>query len=342
MAWSGWALGTAGPPVVAAKRVLRRKFSYASELDDSPTVTLPFLVVLAEYQRRKNADPNYGGRQLRTDGVLDWATQVALGIWQPPPPAERVVVFTVNGTGVGWDVGYPFDVGAAQDQSRIVLQPIGYPSAAFPMGPSAKAGEDELAKQMARHLDGNSQKFILIGYSQGAMITSRVLRRMMVGDLQGYLGRCIAGVTFGNPLREEHHFVGDVDPGGHGLDPNCLVDTPDWWRDYAIAGDIYTCGDGGRDAEAMEYMTAIYSTVQGNAVSGRDSLGEQLIELFMNPFRQAPSVMKAIASGIGFVAAHPPTAPHIEYHVRQCFPGVTHFDSAVAFVRDSVNAGARL
>lgn len=338
--WIGWQEGMVGTAVQAAKRELRRKFSYASSLDDTPVFTAELSAVLREYQRRRNAAG--ASPALRTDGILDWTTQRSLGIAAPAPAGRKTVVFTVCGTGVGWDFGYPFDVGAAQDPARAVHQPIGYPAAVFPMGPSVLEGEAELVRQMRMHLDPHPDwGFVLVGYSQGAIVTSRALRRMVSGDLSGYYDRCLAGVTFGNPMREAGHCVGP-DPGGHGLDPQCLAGTPDWWHDHAIRGDIYTCGDGGKSPAAMEYMTAVYSAVQGHLMAGSDSLAEQLVELFSHPVREASPVVAAIGSGWGFVTADPPTAPHIEYHAREVSAGVTHLDHAVDYVRRVVAAGRRL
>lgn len=342
--WVGWGPGDAGTPISEAKKELKRKFSYAAVLSDSPMYTTVFGDVLREYQSRKNVDlAKQGRRLLRTDGILDWYTQKVLG--SLPEPPKKIVIFTVSGTGAPWDVGYPFDLARWQDQSQVYVQPIGYPAAAFPMGPSVNQGVNELVRQMHIHLDGENDDvlFILIGYSQGAIVTSKVLRRMMSGDLAGYLDRCIAGVTFGNPMREEHHFTGASDPGGHGLDPECLENTPAWWHDYAAKGDIYTCGSGNDDAATMEDMTAIYLAVMGHLVlGGHDSLTWQVIEAFTNPFGEVPAMIKAIASGIGFIAQSPPTAPHIEYHIRECFPGVTYFDHAFDYVRRVVAARSRI
>ncbi|ATN94002.1 endolysin [Mycobacterium phage Kumao] len=339
MAWDGWKEGMAGPPVLAAKRELKRKFSYAKHLVENTFFDHDLTVALMTYQVAKNIElAKRGEPLLRTDGVLDWYTQKVLGLLD-----RKVVIFTVSGTGAVWSQGYPFDVAMRQDQSKVIVQPIGYPAAVFPMEHSANEGERELVAQMRRHLDANpSYVFILIGYSQGAMVVSRVLRRMMSGDLRQYFDRCIAGVTFGNPLRERGHFTGASDPGGQGLDPECLVDTPSWWHDYAIPGDIYTCGPGNYDLAALEHMRAIYLAVQGHFLTGRDNLGEQVLEVLMNPFAEVPAVVKAIVSGLGFVTANPPTAPHIEYHIRECFPGVTHFEHAVDYVRRAVSAGMRI
>lgn len=343
MTWIGWQEGMAGVPVRTAKEKLRAKFSYAAGLDDSLMFTRMLTEVLVEYQTRKNADPHYTGPRLRCDGVLDFATRTALGTLGPQLPPKRIVLFTVTGTGVNWNFGYPYDLARWQDQSRVYVQPVGYPGAVFPMGPSSEAGELELVRLMHEQLDGPNDDvlFMLIGYSQGAMVTSRVLRRMMGGDLTYYFDRCIGGVTFGNPLREAGHFTGDTDPGGHGLDPDCLTDTPPWWHDYAAAGDIYTCG-APDDADAMEDCTAIYLAVQGHLLTGRDNLGQQIREILLNPIAEVPAAVRAITLGWEFITAHPPTAPHIEYHIRQCYPGVTYFDHAFGFVRRTIEARRRL
>lgn len=292
-------------------------------------------------QRAKSWQEEYERRTGQVvDGVASDQDLRGLGI----PVPSKVVIFTVAGTGANWDVGYPFDLARWQDQERVILQPIGYPAAMFPMGPSVNQGIDELVNQMRIHLDAEpSRKFILIGYSQGALVTSKVLQRMQgSGDLARYMDRCIAGVTFGNPAREHGKYVGTNNPGGQGLDPKCIANTPSWWYDYCTVGDIYGAGPGNDDHEAAEYMTSIFLAVQGHLLTGQDNLAQQVFELFLNPFGEAPAVMKAIASGIGFFTSNPPTAPHIEYHVRECVPGVTYFDHAMDYVRRVLMAGDRI
>ncbi|MCG7607066.1 PE-PPE domain-containing protein [Mycobacterium sp. CnD-18-1] len=313
--------------------MLARFRSYALAADGGPLKVdsyygLDDADVQREYERRTGQV---------VDGIVSDQDLMALGL-----TPKKVVIFTVAGTGANWDATYPYDLARWQDQERVVLQPIGYPAAMFPMGPSVNEGIDELVRQMAIHLDGNDLNFILIGYSQGALVTSKVLQRMMGGDLARYLDRCIAGVTFGNPCRERGHYVGVNNPGGQGLDPNPLKNTPTWWYDYATVGDIYADGPGNDDHEAAEHMTAIFQAVQGHLLTGQDNLFEQVVELFLNPFREAPAAMKAIASGIGFFTANPPTAPHIEYSVRECVPGVTYFDHAMDYVRRVLIANARI
>jgi len=273
---------------------------------------------------------------LPVTGIADWRTQNRLGVIERPQRnTKRITVYTVAGTGVDMWTGYPADVGRAMDPAVYYWQPVAYPAKPFPMGKSARAGEDELVRLM--ELRQPADPFVLVGYSQGAMVTSRILRRILGGDLKAYRGGLLAGVTFGNPLREKGHtFPGGVDPGGHGLDPNLLEGTPFWWHDYAIAGDIYTCASGTDDEQANDNMTAIYRIVQADrrfGVLGANNLIEQLAEVAQGPVENGPSLFRAISSGIGFLAGDPPTAPHIEYHVRRTESGVTYLDHAIEYLR---------
>ncbi|WP_132855842.1 cutinase family protein, partial [Mycobacteroides abscessus] len=165
------------------------------------------------------------------------------------PEALKPWLFTVAGTGAGWDAGYPADL------ARAVLdlfrwQGIGYPAAAFPMGQSVDAGIAELLRQMKLRLDRfPAAKFVLVGYSQGAIVTS-----------------IIGAVTYGNPCREVgvangNRAAGWPVPAGRGIGDDRLVGTPAWWYDYAHGAnsvwgrDIYTDTP---DDKTGEMMTAVY------------------------------------------------------------------------------------
>ncbi len=329
MTWRGWELGMRGEQVAKIQAKLIHKYQWVrtrgllvTGIYDELTVD-----VIREFQIRT---------ALPVTGIADWRTQDRLGVIEKPKGnTKRITIYTVAGTGVDMWTGYPADVARAMDTSIYYHQPVAYPAAPFPMGKSARAGEAELVRLMA--LRAPTDPFVLVGYSQGAMVTSRVLRRILGGDLKHYRPGLLAGVTFGNPLRERGHtFPGGADPGGHGLDPKCLENTPDWWHDYAVPGDIYTCASGTNDEQANDNMTAIYRIVQADSklgILGRNNLLEQIAEVASGPIENGPSLFRAISSGIGFIAGDPPTAPHIEYHVRQALPGVSHLDHAIGYLR---------
>ncbi|WP_100474196.1 cutinase family protein [Mycobacteroides abscessus] len=320
MAWIGWQEGMEGLPVLAAIGELRAKFSYGKSLKLTEKFTSELTEALKTFQRNK------GG--LRTDGVMDSATQKALGV----PEALKPWLFTVAGTGAGWDAGYPADL------ARAVLdlfrwQGIGYPAAAFPMGQSVDAGIAELLRQMKLRLDRfPAAMFVLVGYSQGAIVTSMVWKRYIKGtDLEN---RIIGAVTYGNPCREVgvangNRAAGWPVPAGRGIGDDRLVGTPAWWYDYAHGAnsvwgrDIYTDTP---DDKTGEMMTAVYRVVQElkNAFIGADSLLEQVGQIIRNPPVEIFAVFRAIIYGGQFVAQSPPTLPHINYDIE---PAVAYLRS---------------
>ncbi|AYN57203.1 lysin B [Mycobacterium phage BoostSeason] len=392
MAWVGWQLGMQGEQVKVIQQKLIGKYQWVRDryprLTASGVYDVFTQAAIVEFQFRVG---------LPVTGIADYATQVRLGAVVPaPPPRQRIMVLTFSGTSADMWTGYPADVARALDPSIFYWQPVCYgPNgipAIFPMGSSAKSGEVEglrLLDEKARDFD----YIVLIGYSQGALPASRLMRRILSGDLQRFKSKLIAGVTFGNPMREKGHtFPGGADPGGHGLDPQCLVNTPDWWHDYAAKGDIYTVGSGSNDEKANADMTFIYQLVQGDILGmmfgtgnpldilgllgglgggllgglGGGLLGggkgglqlpsglvlpgvglgqggaltdhqrglvEAVLALLANPFAEVPAAVKAIVSGVGFIATNPPTAPHIEYHIREAAPGVTYFQHAIDYLR---------
>ncbi|PKQ59713.1 hypothetical protein B5566_02385 [Mycobacterium sp. MHSD3] len=377
MAWVGWQLDMEGDQVKVIQTKLYAKYDwvknrYPSLKAASGKYDKATQAAVVEFQFRTG---------LPVTGIADFATQLRLGsaVSAPPPkPKPRILLLTFSGTSADMWSGFPADLARALDPAIYYWQPVNYgPNgipAVFPMGSSVKSGEVE----GVRLLDEKADEYdfiVLVGYSQGAIVASRLKRRIQSGDLQRFKSKLIAGVTFGNPLREAGHtFPGGTDPGGYGLDPELLTNTEDWWHDYAAPGDIYTCASGTSDQRTNSDMTLIYELVQGDILKlifGSDSspldilltlssgllggfklpaaillpglgegpagalstrqrgLVEAVIALFTNPFAEVPAMVKAIVSGIGFVAQSPPTAPHIEYHIREAVPGVTYLQHAI-------------
>lgn len=322
MTWIGWQVGMTGLPVQNAKRILKHKFSYARQLDDSSQFfDWDFHRVLIRYQIAKNGT---GYKPvLRTDGVLDYATQVALGTIAPPKPRLAGTLFTVAGTAADMWTGYPADVGRAVDKTWF-FQPVFYPAQAFPMGPSVEMGRAEL-KRLIRERPG---RIALAGYSQGAIVTSMVWMYDILnpaGELHDRVNDVVASVTFGNPCREKgkangNRLAGIPIPAGRGIADDRLENTPDWWLDFAhgsnsrFGRDIYTDTP---DNDAGEHMTAMYRVIQNvSGFIGPNSLLEQFGEMFTNPGSELPAVFQAIYFGGQFVTTRPfATFPHCNYDV---------------------------
>ena len=60
----------------------------------------------------------------------------------------------------------------------------------------------------------------------------------------------------------------------------------------------------------------------------------ELLRIFQNVTPQLLALFEAIVNGLSFAADNPSTAPHIEYHLRQCAgTNTTYFEDAIRFVR---------
>ena len=245
----------------------------------------------------------------------------------------RHVVYTVQGTGQPdpMGTGYPADLARALDPDIWEWQPVGnYPATAFPMQPSIDAGEAELVRLITQvHPD---RTFALVGYSQGAIITSNVYDRLRFGDLQQYRDQLIAGVTWGNPRREQGHTIpGGIDPRGHGIVTPNLVNTEDLWWDFACGAtmvnspgqDLYTtCGYDG-NAESVADEEAIWDIVDKGTLTSAMPLAEQVFKLVMAASGGAVAVLPggisavvAILDALNFFVIKG-ISPHTSYQVVQ-------------------------
>ena len=254
-----------------------------------------------------------------------------------PPPQKRLgTLFTVHGTGQADPLGpgYPADVARAVADVWN-WQPIGnYPAQAFPMGASVNQGRNELKVQIRNH----PGKIALSGYSQGAIVTSMVWKHDILdskGELHDRLNDVVAAVNWGNPCRELHVANGNKTsgvpiPDGRGIADDRLVNTPDWWYDYAHGGnssfgkDIYTDTP---DDDAGDDMTAIFKIVQNvSGFIGPGSLLVQLTGMLTNPIVEIPAVFKAIYFGGAFVTTQPfATAPHCNYNLQPAIDYLRNF-----------------
>lgn len=237
------------------------------------------------------------------------------------------VYFSVCGTGVPWNVGYPYDIGEALDDTHWVHQPIGYPATAFPMHPSYTAGEAEFVRQLGLW-NCETTRWGFGGYSQGAIVTSNILDRLKT-DLARYADTFIGGVTWGNPRREAHHTLpGGIDPGGHGIVTPTLVDTPDSVWDFACGKtmvnspgqDLYaTCGYSGNET-AVADEEAVWKIVDLGTIGSVTDLAMAIFKLLPpNTLSGGYAALIAIVDALGFFGSG--TAPHVNYQIVQPIAG---------------------
>lgn len=263
----------------------------------------------------------------------------------PGGPGPRIPFFYCTGTayvldfmGTGvfpigdettevWFPGYPVGTGTwgyltpRSDPFPYMLdmdiwrpKKVEYPSGGFPMWTSIARGVDMVIEE----INNTTGPFALGGYSQGAAVVSTVFQEIWYpgGSLHHRKKDLIAGVTFGNPMRETDHtwpgsvYSGSWDvegstTGGHGCFPNRLENTPDLWWDFANADDVITSVGPGELGEAWTYISGIFI----NAFNGGSWL-RFLTEAF---FGLLDIALNVIQDAINFAVNEIGGDPHISY-----------------------------
>lgn len=321
-AWVGLGLGDSSDEIRRLKAHLRRKFGYASALADTGLFDQQMVDLIVEMQRRYNAAGQLPTGKY-TPGIVNVETKYVCGFLPRPPRADtRPVLFTCCGTGVPWWVGPDAETARAVED-RYLWQPIGYAAQAVPMGPSIQQGRDELYVQMTKWRDRiTTAGCALAGYSQGAIVVAEAFEyeiKPETGRLHWAKPFLTKAVTWGNPMREKGKAWADAggatSPADHqGVTTVLMQGTPDWWRNYCHAGDLY-CDVP--DDESGENRTAIWQMIRdGNMISGPDSLLRQLMELGgivqdSTQIAEATGMFKAMIDALMFFGAG--TGPHVNY-----------------------------
>ena len=324
-AYVGLGLGDSSDEIARIKAFMRRKFSYAAALADTPLFDQPFMDAVVEMQRRYNAAGKLATGAY-APGIINVETKYVMGYLPRPPKVDaRPILFTVCGTSVPWWVGPDADTARAVD-AQYRWQPIGYPAQPVPMGPSIQAGKDELANQMTIWRDRiTTSGYTLAGYSQGAIVVGETWEHDIKpadGRLHWALPYIRKAVCWGNPMREKGKAWPDpgapLAPADHqGVTGTLMVDTPNWWRNYAHVGDLYSdCPD---DISGQD-RTAIWQIIRdGNIISGPDSLLSQVLELIgvkhdATLIAEASGMFKAMIDALVFFGNG--TGPHVNYNVQ--------------------------
>lgn len=227
----------------------------------------------------------------------------------------------------------PFGIGYPADIARRLLhlywwQPTGnYPATSVPMNKSADKGEAEIMRFLG---DPNivPADAAFVDYSQGSICGGRARNAIRAGKVVRPAGaapvRLLGGVTFGNPMRRPLDYAGNVDPGGHGIDPVLESASEPGLIHMAAPGDLYTTNPDGNSGEVER---AAFNLVFSK-FTGRDSVLEQIGEFITNPFGEGYAAGKAALRGGMFLVKG--TGPHVQYHTR-LLPGSnqTYYEAAV-------------
>lgn len=314
--------GDSSPEIRKIKAFMRAMYrSYAGHLADTDLYDDEMTNAVYAMQRRLRDSGKL--RAESVNGLIGVSTKVAMGYLKATTVDIRPMLFTVSGTSVPWWIGPDADTARAVE-TLYKWQPIGYPAAAFPMGKSITAGKVELRNQFNIHrpqVERNGA--VLASYSQGAVAASEVWEQDIKpnsGVLHWAKPHIRKAVTWGNPSRE----LGRAwpDPGAPVAGPNTsgvahlsdrLKDTPDWWRDYAHKGDLYTTVE--QNGDAAEDKTAIWRIIRGEKFFiGPDTLLEQFLEIAQQPIPGAIGAFRAMLDAGMFFGKG--TGPHLNYSIQ--------------------------
>jgi hypothetical protein len=299
-----WVLGAgdSSPEIRKIKAFMAAKFaSYAGHLKDTELYDAELVAAVAEMQRR------YG---VPVTGYIGYSTKVLMGYLKPPRPT----LITLNGAAVDMWTGPQADIARAVED-KFYWQPIGYDSKPFPMAPGVAQARAEVGVQLDRHPGAWSA----VVYSEGALAFSKFYKYDLLpanGAYHHRLNDLKKVVAIGNPYRQRDvvwNVMGDRNArrGTQGISDDRLENTPDYWKELASKGDIYTenpvNGTG-------EWKSMVYKLVQGQWIGGQDSIFSQILELVGNPFGEGWSAAMAIVSGIGFFGSG--TRAHTSYPIQ--------------------------
>lgn len=315
--------GDASPEIRKIKDYMRRMYrSYAGHLADTELYDQEMFDVVLIMQQRLFDQGKLPADKV--NGLIGASTKVAMGYLKATDIDIRPIFLTACGTGVPWWVGPDADTARAVE-NLYKWRPIGYRAAAVPMGPSIAECRNEgvrIVNEERAQIERNG--LVLGGFSQGAIGISELWEydiKPVNGRLHWALPHVKKAVCWGNPMRE----VGKAwpDPGGPiaradsgGITPKLMVDTPDWWRNYAHAGDLYT---EVVDDESAENKRAIWAIIRGQQVfSGPDSILAQIFELLgvrrdASLIAEAYGAFKAMWDAGMFFAKR--TGPHLNYSI---------------------------
>jgi len=234
---------------------------------------------------------------------------------------NNTVIYTINGfMGDMW-AGPQAQTGqylSNQGLSLAYWQPIGYQNSDFPLSGGVANGLAELQNQFNLHGATTGASNVLVSsWSEGSIIHTLALQHSLRGD-KGWppLSAWKGSTTFGNPYRQAGNWApktgpGAVpDPGGAGIGGprNNLVNTPDWFHNYAHPGDMYTCCPVNQVGDDVRI---IFDFVLTQWTGAFDDLWEFGSDLAKELFGGSVAVIQAVVLAIVFYGGG--TKEHVDY-----------------------------
>ncbi len=178
-----------------------------------------------------------------------------MSLWSPKGQPRRIDVLVVGGTwnpaGDGVTGAFIEALNKAMFTARMVPYPADYGSK---LSYTASVAEGKRALLAA--IDRSPNPVVLAGYSQGAAVA---------GDLAAEIGRgehpgreVVACALIADPRRPAGRYLGDIDPGGHGVVGEREIDgIPTYWA--AAPGDPITALPAGNPLRTIADLSAFFS-----------------------------------------------------------------------------------
>lgn len=318
--------------IAKIKTWLKVRFTPARiTLDNSPIYTHALTMEVARIQRARVSQGKLREGEF-IPGVINLATKVAFGYYQPTPKALPII-FTVEGHMSDMFIG-PCASTASQLEKQQVChwKPVGdWDTLALPF--KNGTGVEALFRQLSqREIEGppvdpnnwDGPKIMwpfpagtpwgIIGFSQGAMVVCEFMWKYVLPEnatLHYRLNDFKRGLMFGNPRRAKDAVCGwaqsPPNEGTHGI-MDKLFDAGkegigEKWAEHPNDEDMFAEVD---DDAAGKDQTAIAKIITENKWAGSPAtLFSRIVNVLGHPFKGGYGALKASFDAISFLAKNP-------------------------------------
>lgn len=330
----GLGLGDSSPEIAKIKAHLKRKYTPARlRLDDGPEFTQ---ALVDEVKREQKVFISERPPRMTTDqvvpGVINLAFKYACGYLVK----EKLLplYFSVEGHMSDMHVGPVAWVGdVLRHEGRALHFPTYYRNNTIPF--KTQTAVTEVARRLGKTIiqdEGMNEPvkfppgtpFVLGGFSEGAMAVYSVYTEYLApGKPLNWRLKDLRGVlSCGSPHREKGVVAEWVqDPplsDRQGLSDERMIGTPDWWKEVARKGDLYT--DNQSSGDRALFKTMCYKLIaKGQFSGGAAGFVARVMDL-LQPSDDLIPVALAVYDGMKFVGD---MSPH----------GVYDMNPAVEFLR---------